>query len=381
MSDLEKKVAAGSEETVNEALSEEEKLLEGRKKWDPIEKVGLVVLIIFFGAICVFPKQTGGIFDAMLHKCVDIIIPNFIIGDVLMGVLVGFITCALLERLGMTDALMRVFLPLARKLGYNPTVIVSAVYNIIGDALAASRIAPPVMRRAGATKHDWLIAIATNMQPSGSFAVVVMCIIALGTAGINALLVVVCAIFIPIIITPWILSHTIWRDIHKVDKNERLPKFTPDTPFIDHIFSGARNGASVGFLIVIPTVAVIMCVIGLLEYVNVWHFVESGLGAMFSFIHCEPQLGVFGLTISPIYASALLVEQVPNLSPVVIFGTASFLLSTLPLVTIVAQLPAIWIDAGAPLKFREAMGACILGFCIKLVWVLIFSSIFGLFVH
>src|SRR5690606_16785607 len=97
-------------------------------------------------------------------------------------------------RLGFTDAMMRVFLPAMRLIGVNPAVIIPSVYNIFGDINAAGRISGPLLKRAGATKDEQKMAVATMVQSQQSFSTFMLGMMALTFAGVQVFAVVIVAI-------------------------------------------------------------------------------------------------------------------------------------------------------------------------------------------
>lgn len=173
----------------------------------------------------------------------------------------------MLERLGFTDGLIRIFVPIMKVFKINPSVIIPSVYNILGDINAAGKIAGPIIVKAKATKDEQKIAIATMIQSPQSFATFVLALIALSVFSINAFPLIILSIFVPIIIVPFLLSKTIYRDTRKVILDD-LPRFTPNTKFMNTIFSSAREGAELLFLIIIPAVAVVFFFIGVLKFIG-----------------------------------------------------------------------------------------------------------------
>lgn len=78
--------------------------------------------------------------------------------------MVSVIVGRVLERLGFTDALIRIFLPVMGAMGINPSVIIPSVYNILGDINASGKIAGPILVKAGATQDEIKLSIATMIQ-------------------------------------------------------------------------------------------------------------------------------------------------------------------------------------------------------------------------
>ena len=111
---------------------------ESRKKWKPIEYVGLIVFVLFL--VCVFfaHEQFSGAFSAMFAKSYEMF-EFYLFGTSMLGatIVVSIMTGRILERLGFTDALMRIFLPIMKYLKINAAVCVGIIYNILGDVNAA----------------------------------------------------------------------------------------------------------------------------------------------------------------------------------------------------------------------------------------------------
>lgn len=145
-----------------------------------------------------------------------------------MAIIISVMVGRILERCGFTDALMRIFITIAKAIGMNPAVVIPAVYNILGDINAAGRIAGPILVKAGATKDEQKIAVVTMMQSQQSFSTFMFGILALTAVGVNAFVIIAVSLFIPLVIVPWLLSKTIYRDTKAVSLDE-LPSFTPNT--------------------------------------------------------------------------------------------------------------------------------------------------------
>lgn len=88
---------------------------EDRKKWRPIEYVGLVVFILFMVCVFVAHEQFSGAFSAMFAKSYKMF-EFYLFGGSMLGatIVVSIMTGRILERLGFTDALMRIFLPIMK---------------------------------------------------------------------------------------------------------------------------------------------------------------------------------------------------------------------------------------------------------------------------
>src|SRR5690606_38116578 len=142
-------------------------------------------------------------------------------------------------------------------------------YNILGDINAAGKIAGPILVKAHATKAEQKIAVATMIQSPQSFATFVLGLIALSIFGINAFPLILLAIFAPLVVVPFLLAKTIYRDTRKVNLDE-LPRFTPKTTFMNTIFSSAKEGTELLLLIIIPAVTIVFIFIGILKFFGFW---------------------------------------------------------------------------------------------------------------
>ncbi|RXT15538.1 hypothetical protein EIZ39_04190 [Ammoniphilus sp. CFH 90114] len=331
--------------------------------------VGMLVLVLFAK-----PEWIGGAFTAMLDKVKPIVVDVFLTGSVGVAIILSVMTGRLLERLGFTDALMRLFVPLTKKIGVNPAVVVPGVYNILGDINAAGRIGGPILKQARATKDEQKIAIAAMVQSQQSFSCFMLGLIALSAAGINAFPVVILTIFAPLVLVPWILSKTLWRDTRPVPLKD-LPSFTPDRPFFPTLFNGAKEGAELLFLLVIPAVAVIFGIIGLLDYIGIWASIEAAMSTVLGWIGVHPQTGITAIMASPTLAMAQLKDIAATLDPRLVVGAFVLAASGLPLSDIFGQIPAIW-SANSELSPKEALQAAVLGMVMRLVTVAIIA--FGL---
>ncbi|MGE5541872.1 MAG: hypothetical protein ACM3WT_02430, partial [Bacillota bacterium] len=295
----------------------------------------------------------GIVVDAYLTKTLGCAI----ICSVLMG--------RVLERLGMTDALLRVFMPVASFLGVNPAVIVPGVYNILGDINAAGRISGPVLKRAGATKDEQKIAVATMVQSQQSFSTFMLGLIAMSNGGIWAFPVIILGVFAPLVVVPLLLSKTIYRNTKRVTLDE-LPSFTPNTGVLQTLSNGTKEGAEIMFLLIIPAAAMVFSIIGALEYIKVWQPIEAGLTSVLSALSIDPKTGILSVLASPTLAMNTLKDTAATLAPKLVVGSFVLAASGFPLQVIFGQIPAVW-AANSNLNEREAMEAATLGAILRVV--------------
>ena len=271
----------------------------------------------------------------------------------------------ILERLGFTDALMRAFMPIARLMGINPAVIIPSVYNILGDINAAGKISGPILVKAGATKDEKKIAICTMVQSQQSFSTFMFGLLALTAVGVRVWPIVLIAIFLPLILVPLILKLTIWRDTKAVELTD-VPSFTPNTPALATIFGAAGEGAKILFLLIVPAIAAVFAIIGALDYIGVWTYIEKGLTVALNALAIDPTTGMISILSSPTLAMSKLKDVAAGMDPRFVVGSFVLAASGFPLSVIFGQIPAIWSES-AGLTHGEAMGAAVIGVVMRLL--------------
>lgn len=355
-----------------------------RQKWQPIEYVGLVLLIVILACIFFFDKQFSGMFDAMFNRAYKMF-EFYLFGGSKLGaaIVVSVMTGRVLERLGLTDALMRIFLPIMKVIKVNAAVVVGVIYNILGDVNAAGRIAGPVVMKAGCTKDEQKIAIATMCNAPCSFSIIVLGIIALSAAGINPFPVMIAGLFLPIILVPAFLK-LFWRNT-KAAEIKDLPRFTPDTSAMDTLFGSAREGAQLVFLFILPAGCVVFALIGIMEYFEIWPIITGALGGFLSMIGIEPMTGVDTIMTAGTLAMKNLGTYITD--GTIIPATAgmkklivgSFILanSAWPIQVPLGQIPAVW-SGVVDLKNGEIIGAAVIGCFIRLAYAAVIAQIFAL---
>lgn len=339
-----------------------------RKKWRGIEILGLALVILSFITLLVSPESISGLFDSITKQVFPIVVNVFLLSEVGVAIIISVIVGRILERLGFTDALIRIFIPIMKVFKINPSVIIPSVYNVLGDINAAGAIAGPVLIKAKATKAEQKIAIATMIQSPQSFATLVLGIVVLTKFGISALPLVIVSIFLPIVLVPIILSKTVYRDTKAVELEE-LPRFTPETKILDTIFSSAKEGAYLLFLVIIPAVAAVFTIIGVLDFFGIWSVIESGMTAVLQWLSIEPATGIVSVLASPTLAMAQLSEM-SNIAPALVVGGFVLANSGLPLSVIFGQIPVTW-KGNSDLNEKDALFAALLGTVIRIISCLI----------
>ncbi|MCA1784842.1 MAG: hypothetical protein LC657_02540, partial [Desulfobacteraceae bacterium] len=336
-----------------------------RRRLRGIEITGLVLVVLSLFGLLFAPQHISGVFDAMLNKAYPIIVKVFLTGKVGVAIIISVLIGRILERLGFTDALMRLFIPVTRLIGVNSSVIIPSVYNILGDINAAGRIAGPILVKAGATKDEQKMAICTMVQSQQSFSTFMFCIIALTAIQAKVFVVILISVFAPLVIVPLLMKLTFWRDTRAVPLDE-MPSFTPKTGVLPTIFGAAREGAELLFLLIIPAVGVIFALIGALEYIGIWAYIEGGLSSLLSALSIDPESGIVSILASPTLATAQLKEVAATLPPKMVIGSVVLAASGFPLSVIFGQIPAIWSEA-TELTHFEAMGAAVIGAVMRLI--------------
>lgn len=348
-----------------------------RKKWRPIEIVGLCLVILSFITLLLSPNSLSDLFTSIINQVFPIVVNVFLISEVGVAIIVSVIVGRILERFGFTDALIRVFIPIMKVMKINPSIIIPSVYNVLGDINAAGAISGPVLVKAKATKAEQKIAIATMIQSPQSFATLVLGLVTLNKFNISALPLVLVSIFLPIILVPFILSKTIYKDTKAVELEE-LPRFTPETRVLDTLFSSAKEGTHLLFLVIIPAVAAVFTVIGILDYFGIWSVISNAMTYCLQWLQIEPTTGIVSMLASPTLAMAQLAEM-NSVTPALVVGGFVLANSGLPLSVLLGQIPVTWKE-NSDLNEREALKAAILGAIIRIISCVIIALILTPFI-
>ncbi|MCM3768702.1 hypothetical protein [Neobacillus niacini] len=336
-----------------------------RSRWQLIEIIGILLVFSSLVVLLFAPNSLSKLFDTMIKEVKPVVVDIFLTSEVGIAIIVSVVVGRLLERLGFTDGLIRLFVPIMKWFKINPSVIIPSVYNILGDINAAGKISCPILVKANATKAEQKIAVATMIQSPQSFATFVLGLIALTAFGIRAFPLVILSIFMPIIVVPFLLSRTIYRDTKKVDIEE-LPRFTPNTRFLNTIFSSAKEGVELLFLIIIPAVAAVFFFIGALKFFGLWGPIESGLSSVLTLLSIEPGTGIVSILAAPTLAVAQLADLASTIDPRLIVGSFVLANSGLPLSVIFGQIPVTWAET-SNLNEREALEAAIIGMVLRFI--------------
>src|SRR5688572_27483280 len=80
-----------------------------RKKWERIELIGLALIVASLSVMMISPGTLAGLFNAMVDKVFPVVVEVFLTGTVGVTIIVSVVIGRTLERIGFTDALIRVF--------------------------------------------------------------------------------------------------------------------------------------------------------------------------------------------------------------------------------------------------------------------------------
>ncbi len=334
-----------------------------RKAWSAIEIVGLVIVVSSLFALLFVPNSLSQLFDLTINEVFNVVVPIFLTGTVGIAIIVSVILGRILERLGFTDGLIRLFVPIMKWMRINPTVIIPSIYNILGDINAAGKIAAPVLSKAKATKDEQKIAVVTMIQSPQSFATFVLGLIALSAAGISLFPIIILSIFLPLILVPFILSRTIYRNTKKVEIHE-LPRFTTKTKPLETLFQSAKEGTELLLLVIIPAVAAVFFVIGVLKFIGVWDLINSVLSVTLTYLSIDPATGILSILAAPTLAVAQLADYANSIPTGLVVGSFVIANSGLPLSVIFGQMPATWRECSS-LKEKDVIEAALVGLAIR----------------
>ncbi|HLR20503.1 MAG TPA: hypothetical protein VK087_00720 [Tissierellaceae bacterium] len=344
---------------------------QSRKQWSRNEITGTILVVFSVLILFISPHSLSDLFDVIVGKVFPVVVDTFLTSEVGIAVIVSVIVGRILERCGFTDGLIRIFVPIMKFLKINPAVVIPGIYNILGDINAAGRIAGPVLVDAKATKDEQKIAVATMIQSPQSFVTFVIGLMALKKFNINAFPIILSSIFLPLIIIPYLLKLTMYRNTKKMNLEE-LPRFTPDKPFFQTLFDSAAEGTELLLLVIIPAAAAIFTIIGALDYFGIWVYIESGFSSLLKFLYIEPTTGILSIFVAPTLAVAELINVASNIDPRWIVGSFVLANSGLPISTIFGQVPATWAQI-SDLNEREVLKSAVVGTIIRLITAFIIA--------
>lgn len=365
-----------SEEKKVEKKAETEPLQEMQtKKMPKMTIVGLCLFALAMLALLVWPEHLNGGFNAMVNRAHPVVINTGILSTMSVSIVLSVTMGRFLERMGFTDALMRIFLPIGKLLKFNAAVLIPAIYNILGDINAAGRIAGPILVKSGATLDEKKLAIFTMVQSEQSFSTFMLGLGCLTLAGARVFLVIVLAIFLPLLICPLIGRYTIYRDCKAIELEE-LPVFTPKTPILTTLFSAGQEGMNTLFFLVLPAFAVVFGFIGLLEYIGIWQYLEPAIQGGLQFLNIDPVSGLTSIMASPTLAMMNLQETAASIDPRWVIGSFVLGASGFPLSVIIGQIPLIWSSA-CEMKAGDALKPALIGIVFRILTAGAIASLLG----
>lgn len=343
---------------------------DGGKKWDTTTIVGLIIFLVFMVALLIVPQHVAGIFSAMSKKAFEFGVQNYLMSVIAGSIIVSIMVARLLERGGVTDAMVKLFTPVSKLLRVNPTTLVPGIYNFIGDVNAAGKITAPILQDANTTKDEKKIAIATMMQMSPAFGAFLIGINLLAAGQVNAFFVIVMVYLVPLFLVPLVLRWTIFRNCEYKDVMKDIPSFTPkEKSVVDTLFNGAIEGADTLIRLIMPTCCAVFAIVAVLEYIHVWPTIEAGFQWVLSLCNIEPTTGITSLLISGIIGMPPLIEMIQNgtaIAPGMVVSSMMFGAACMNFVLPLVQIPILW-NKGTDLKFGEAIQASLVGWVVRMI--------------
>ncbi|MEL7602574.1 MAG: hypothetical protein AAGU77_05395 [Bacillota bacterium] len=337
--------------------------------------VGLCLFAAAMLALFFAPNSLNVGFQAMVKRAHPVVIETGILSTMSVSIVISVIMGRVLERLGFTDALMRLFMPIGKLLKFNAAVLIPAIYNILGDINAAGRIAGPILVKSKATLDEKKLAIFTMVQSEQSFSTFMLGLGCLTLAGARVFAVVVIAIFLPLFICPLIGRYLLYKDCKPVEI-EDLPIFTPNTPFLNSVFAAGQEGMNTLFFLVLPAFAVVFGLIGLLENIGVWQYVQNAIVAMLNFLNIDSNSGLLSIMASPTLAMTKLVDYAATIDPKLVIGSFVLGASGFPLSVIIGQIPLIWSNS-CEMKPADALKPALIGIVFRILTAGFVATVLG----
>src|SRR5699024_1071895 len=116
-----------------------------------------------------------------------------------------------------------------------------------------------------------------------------------------------------------------------------LPRFTTNTTFLNTIFSSAKKGIRVLFLVIIPAVVVVFILIGMLRFAGIWQPFEAGMASLFTMLSIEADTGITSFLVAPTLAVADLTNVASSIDPRLIVGSFVLANSGLPIYVLIGH--------------------------------------------
>lgn len=354
-----------------------EKAEKAGKKWNKWQIIGVVILVIMLAFLGINAQGVADFFTTVFAQIQANVWDSFIVGPVGVFIVASIIFGCILERLGLTDGLIKIYSPVAKIFNINPTVLVPAIYNILGDSTAASRIACPVMVKAGCTKNEIQIALATLIQAPFTFSNIALSILFLVAAGVNPLPSMLLGIFVPVLILPVILRYTIYRDCKYVDSAE-IPLFTPKTGVVETLFGAATTGMELLLLTIVPILIAIFFVVGALVHFGLWDYISAPIQWICQLCNIYGPEGVTSLVVSPAVAAPNMMAVIASgeITRKVAIGTFILTTGSLTINSAFGDYAKLW-NQYTGLKYHSLLAPVFIGWIFKFITCFVVSSILG----
>src|SRR5699024_3163577 len=111
-----------------------------RSKWQLFEIIGVVIILIALVVLFLTPDSLSKIFDTIFKEVTPVVVATFLSREVVMAVFVSVVIGRVLERLGLKDIVIRIFVPGRRWMKINPAVNIPSAYKLLGDINVAGKI-------------------------------------------------------------------------------------------------------------------------------------------------------------------------------------------------------------------------------------------------
>ena len=89
---------------------------------------------------------------------------------------------------------------------------------------------------------------------------------------------------------------------------------------------------------IIPAVAAVFTIIGILDFFGIWTVIQSGMTTVLQWLSIEPVTGIVSVLASPTLAMAQL-NEMSNIAPALVVGGFVLANSGLPLSVLFGQIP------------------------------------------
>ena len=132
------------------------------------------------------------------------------------------------------------------------------------------------------------------------------------------------------------------------------------------LFDSGIEGMHLLLLVIIPAVAVVFSLIGVLDFIGIWTPIQQYMGSVLSVLGVEPSSGIVTFLVSPTLAMSQVADLVGSIDPRLVVGGFVLANSGLPISVILGQVPVTWSES-TDLNEKEALNAAILGCIIRIL--------------